>query len=491
MDIYPNRIPGCHTPRPPQPQFPGLPHSRVRSHNAYDGANVGQFRPFQGPQLYGTDERSPGANSHETRDYGSQTSTNYSPGEPPRMPRIDYNQGHGPWPSPNYPVGLPQEHDVLQNGEDSGSIRSTFQQQDDHMVATSALSLGDALHDSNSQAPAIGFDTVGHATRNSQGGPSGTGRRSSVGSRLHLQTSNLEMTQPSDSRPSAIHMSTSDWQVDPPEAVTAGDWNLPLVSYDWTIGNERYDPAEINRRLAMDPGIPSSTASRAHAIEPWHISQTSYQDVLQYPPALTSQHETRGAQRGTRDRLPFAQDPSMMPYIMPSLDNDLARNAHEPPLGYTKTHLSPTWQPSRKDSSNLLDGKRSNVSDNEVRQPPRITTPRSKRKCRSDSSSPPTQPTNTKRARRRYDSKERAEVSQKRKTGACLDCRKAKRKVCESLQMSLYRCHRAYCSCSAGIRPLGMASPYDISLYRANPLPDLPLTDLPLPDLPLADLRNE
>ena len=430
MDIYPNGIPGCHTPGPPQDQFSGLPHGRVRSPNAHDGANVGLFEPFQDPRPYGTDERSPGANSYENRDYGSQTSTDFSPGEPPRMPRIEYNQGHGPWLSSNYLLGLLQEHDVLQTDEDSGSTGSSFQQQGNHMVATSAPGIGDARHHSNFQAPEIGFNTTGHASRNSQDEQSRTGRRSSVGSRPRLQTSNLEMTQiPSDSRPSGIHMSTNDW-------VTTGYWNPSFFPSDVPSGD--------GRSLAMDPRFPEPATTRAHinpnVSEPWHNGQTSYQSVPQYPQHSPFQHQSQGVQDGTIGSLPSTQDPSLMHYGMQSSDNhDFARSPHEPPPGNTK-NLSPNWKPTPKVSSNLHCGERSNVSDNEVRQGPPRAMRRSKRKCPSDPPSPTTPPTGTKRRKRKYTPEERAQVGRTRKIGACLDCRKAKRKVCGKSRMSLYRC---------------------------------------------------
>ena len=459
MDNYPNARPGCHAPRPPQLQFPGLPNSQVRSPNAHDGVNVGLLEPFQDPQLYGTDEQNPVAISYEDGDYGSPSSTNNSAEEPPRMPRIDYTQDYGPRRTP-----------LLQTGEYPGFFGAAFQQQGNYTEAPSAVEPGDARQhivprrSLTTLSPEIGLNRVGHARRNSQHEPSGTGRRSSVGRRPLLQASNLEMTQiPLGSSPSAIQVSNSDWHGDPPEAVTTRDWDLSFVPFDWLIGNERNGPAEADRNLAMDPVFPESSTSRAHishnVSEAWRNGHTSHHVVPQYP-QVSPFHQTQGVQRDTRSPLSFAQVPSVMRYGMPSLDNpDFAPNPHEPRSGNTKTHLSPTWQPAHKVSSDSHYGERSNVSDNEARQPPRETTRGPKRKRRSDSSSPTTPPTGTRRRKRRFTLEERAEIKQKRKTGACPDCRAAKRKVFGELQMSLYRYHQAYCSYSARTRPLGVALP--------------------------------
>lgn len=427
MNNYPNEIPGFHAPRPPQMQSPGLPHSRVGSPNAHAAANFVLFGPFQDPQLYETDGQSPGANSYGNRDYDSQTSTNYSAREPPRMPRIDDNQGHGPWRSPNYVVGLAQEIDVLQTGEHPVSFESAFEQQGNYMEAPSALNPSDARHhvvsrrSSTTLSPEVGLDRVGHARRNSQHEPPGTGRHYSVGSRTRLQTSNLEITQiPLDPSPSAIQVSTSDWQVNQSEAATTSDWFPPLFPLDWPSGMERHDPAETNRHLAIDPGLPQSTASRANDSERWHIGQSSYQGIPEYPLASPFQRQPQGIQRGGRDSLSFAQDRSVMPFVMESLDSQ----------DFMETHLFPHWQPAPKVSSSFQYGKTSNVSGNELRQTTRI-----KRKRRSDSPSPTTPP--TKRPKRRYTSTERLIIGQKRKTGVCEDCRKAKRRVCGSLDESL------------------------------------------------------
>ena len=457
-------------------QFPNLPHSRVRSPDAHGGENVGLLGPIQDPQLYEIEERSPGTDSYETGDYDSQSSTNYPAVEPPRMPHSDYNQAHGPWLSTNYLLGLAPQTDVLQNGEYPGSFESALPQQGYHMVTTPNLGLGDARYHSSSQAPEVEFNTVGHTGRNAQHAPSGTGRRSSMGSRPRLQTSYQEMMQiPSDSEPSAIHMSVSNQQFDQPEAIITRYWDPSLVSLGQPSGNGR------TFTTTRDPINPNVS-------DPLHNSQTSYQGVPQYPRASPLQRQNQGARRGTNDPLLFGQDPFMVPDIMPSLDShSLARNAHKPPPGATKELLSPNWQPSQQISSSLEHGKRSNLSDIEVRQPQRKRPRKSKRKCCSDSSSPTTPPTTTKRAkRRRYNSKERAEVKEKRRTGACKACHIAKRKACESLPISLSRCHQADCSCSARIRHLGLALPCDISLCRENPLPDLHL-----PELPLGGLKNE
>ena len=451
MDNNPNERPGCHAPRPPQPQFPGIPHSQVRSYDAQDRSNVGLLDALLDDQLYGIDEQSSVAGSYENEDYGSQSSPDYCAEQSPCIPCTDYTQGYRQWPSSapqNYFVRQAQENDVLQAGEDSGSIGRSLQQQGNHMVATSALGLGDARHHSNSQAPEIEFNTVGHASRNSQHEPSGTDRRSSVGSRPLVQTSNLEMTRISlGSRRSAIQVSTSDWQFDPPEAVTTGYWDPYLFAFDRPSGNGR---SLATTRAHINPNVS----------EPWHNDQTSYQGVPEYPLASYSQHQTQGSQRGRRGSLPFAQDRSVMPSFMPSLDNHgFARNPHGPPQGNTETHLSPTWQPAHKTSSSSQYDERSNVSDQEVWQSPRITTRRSKRKCPSEPPSLTTLPTGTKRRRRRFTPEERAQINHTRKTGACPDCRKAKRKVFGKSKMDLYRCRQAYRSYSARIRPLGSALP--------------------------------
>ena len=399
MDDYPNEIPRCRAPRQGQLQFPGLPHSRVRSPNAHVGANVELLGSFQDPQLHGTHERSPGAGSYENGDYSSQSSTSHS---------IDDTQGYEPWRTL-----------LLQTGEYPGSFESAFQQQGNYIEAPSAVNPSDARHHLLSRrslttlSPEVGLHRLGHARRNSQREPSGTGRHSSVGGRPRLQTSNLEM-----SSPSAIHMSTGDWQVNPPEAGTTGDWNLSLDSFSWPIGNGRNDLADID--------------------------STSYQDVSHYSRASLFQHQTQGVQDGTLGSLPFAQDPPLMRYGMQSSDNQgFARSPDEPP----PTHLSPNWKPTPKVSSNSHYGERSNVSDNEVRQGPPRTTRGSKRKCPkgpSDPISPTTPPPRIKRPKRRYTPEEKAVISQKRKTGVCGDCKKAKRRVCGSLQMSLYQYRQAY-----------------------------------------------
>ena len=467
MTNYPKEIPEFHPPIPPQLQFLGLPHCRVGSPNAHDGAAFNLFGPFQDPQLYETDEQSQGADSYGNRNYDSQTSTNYSAREPPRTPRIDENQGHGPWQAPNHVVGLAREIDVVQTGEHPVSFESAFEQQGNYTEAPSAVNPSDARHhvvsrrSSTTLSPVVGLDRVGHARRNSQHEPPGTGRHYSVGSRTRPQISNLENTQiPLGPGPSAIQVSQSDWQVNQSEAATTSDWFPPLFPLDWPSGMERHDPAETNRHLAIDPGLPQSAAGRADDSELGHIGQSSYQGIPEYPLASPIQRQSQGIQRGRTSSLSFAQDWSVMPYDTQPLDShDLARNVHEPPPGYTDTYLSPGWQSSQMVSSNLKYGKRSNVSDNEERHPPRITNRRSNKKRRLDSSSPTTPPTTTKHVRRRYNSKERAEVHQKRKTGACTECRKAKRKVWEPLQTSLCRCHQAYCSCSARTRRLGIALP--------------------------------
>lgn len=453
MPNYPNGRPGGHILRPTQVQFSGIAHSQLRSSDAHDRSDVEMLDPLLNPQLYGTDEQSSVADSYVNGDYGSQSSTSYRAEDSPCTPRIDDTQAYGQWPSPsepqNYPVGLAQEYDVLQTGEHSDSIRNTFQQQGNHMEAISALGVGDARQivrrrSSTTLSPESGLDRVGHARRNLQHEPSGTDGRSSAGSRAFLQASNLKMTQISGPRPSAIQASTSDWQVDPTEAITTADWDLPLVSFDWPIGNERNDLANINSNVGG----------------PWRNGQTTYQGFPQHSRASPFQHPSQGFQSGTGSSLPFAQDPSLMSYGMQSLDsNDFARSPHEPPPGNMRTHLFPNWQPTNKVPSNSHYGERPNISDNEVPQGPRRTTRGSKRKCPSDSSLPATPPTRIKRKKRKYSPEEKAVISRKRKTGVCKDCKAAKRRVCGSLQKSLCRYQQAYCSCSAIIRPLGMALP--------------------------------
>ena len=474
MQNYPNERSGRHAPRPPQLQFPSLPHSRVRSPDTHVGVNVGLLGPIQDPQPYEPEEQSPGADSYETGGYASQSSTNYPAEKPRRMPRSDY-QAHGSWPSTNYVLGMAPEINVLQNEEYPGSFESTLPQQVYHMVATSIPGLRDARDHSNSQAPEVGFNTTGHTGRNAQHAPSGTGRRSSVGSHPRLQTSYQEMMQiPSDSEPSAIHMSVSNQQFDQPEAIITGYRDPSLVLLGQPSGN--------GRTFTTTPSPINSNVS-----EPLHNSQTFYQSVPQYPRGPPFQRQNQGARRGTNYPL-FGQDPFMMPDIMPSSDSQgLARNAHKPPPEDTKALLSPNWQSSQQTSSNSEHGKRSNLSDNDSRQPQRKKTRKSKRKRCADSSSPTPPPTTAKRAkRRRYNSKERAEVKEKRRTGACKACHIAKRKARESLPISFSRCHQADCSCSARIHHLGMALPCDISLCRENPPPDRPL-----PGLPPAGLKNE
>ena len=431
MPNYPNGRPGGHIPRPAQLQFSGIAHSQLRSSDAHDGSNVELLDPLLNPRLYGTDEQSSVADSYVNGDYSSQNSTSHS---------IDDTQGYGPWRTP-----------LLQTGEHPGSFESVFQQQGNYIEAPSAVNPSDARHHILSRrslttlSPEIGLNRAGHARRNSQREPSGTGRHSSVGSRPRLQASNLEMTQiPLGSSPSAIQVSTSDWQFNPPEAVTTGDWNLSLDSFDWPIGNERNDLADIDSNVGG----------------PWHDGHGSYQDVSHYSRVSPFQHQTQGVQDGTIGSLPVAQEPSSMRYGMqPSDDHDFAWSPHEPLPGNTKNHLSPNWKPTPKVPSDLHYGGRSNVLDNEVRKGPPRTTRRSKRKCPSDPPSPTTPPTRTKRRKRKYTPEEKAVISQKRKTGVCEDCRKAKRRVCGSLQTSLYRYQQAYCSCSAPIRPLGMDLP--------------------------------
>ena len=230
------------------------------------------------------------------------------------------------------------------------------------------------------------------------------------------------------------------------EAATTDYWDSSLFSFDGPSGNGR---SLATTRAHINPNVS-------------HNGRASNQDVSHFSLASLFQSETSSA--------------------MQSLDeHGFARNPHGPPQGNTETHLYPTWQLTQRTSSNLHYDDRSNLSDNEVCQPPSITTRRPKRKCPSDPPSPTTPPPGTKRRKRKFTLEERAQIRETRRAGACQDCRNAKRKVCGRLQMSLYRCPQAYRSYSACIHLLGMALPWNISHCRPNPLPDLLL----------ASLRNE
>lgn len=433
MQAFPNEISRRHTPRPPQLQFPDIAHTEVGSSDAYDQSNFGVPGPLLDRHLYENDEQSPLADPYQNGDYGPQSSTSDS---------IDGTQGYWPWRTP-----LPQ------TGGHFGSFEGTFQQQSDYIEAPSATNTTDARHHMvppcslTALCPEIGINEVARARRNSQ----------------YV-----------DSRPSAIQMSTSNCQIDQQETITTGYPNPSLFSFDRLSGDGR---SLATTRAHINPNVS----------DPWHNGQSPNQGSSERPLASPSLDQTQRIHRGRSGSLAFAQDRSMMPYVMePLSDHDFAQNAHGAPQGYTRMHLSPDWRPAREDSPKLQYVEASKVSDYKVRQSRRMTTRGSKKKRRSDSSSPTTPPTTTKRVRRKYSPAERAEVNLKRKTGACQDCRSAKRKVCESLQISLSRCHQADCSCSARIRHLGMALPHDISLCRENPLPDPRLQELHL-----AGLKNE
>ncbi len=505
-----------------------MPESQARSpgvHNASGAELLGPFPdpqveeadfPPYDPQLYETDEQSPLVDSYENVDCGSQSSTNYSAEEPPCTPGINGAQYYRPCRSSsgqqNYLVGLAQENDVLQTGERFGSVESAPQQQGNHMGATSVLDLGDNSRHINSRGSSITLSPgvvphgVGHVSRNSQD------RHSSGERHPLLQTGNPARTQmPLVSERFAMPMSSSYWQGNPLEQVTADEVDPPLVLpfdggvFDWPSGNERNDLAGIHRRLSVDSCFPDNATSRAHnshtarVSEPRRNRQSSYQSFPQYHRASAFQPQVQGAPRGTRGLLPLAQDSSVMPNGMqPSGRDEFARNAQEltkgaqadnPLAGNAGTYLFPTWKPAHKASSEIHYDDRSNASDDEVQQRPQITpggqhrvpTGRSKRKHCSDSPSPTTPSTRIKRPKRKFTTDEKAEINRKRKIGVCSDCRRAKRTVCESLQTSHYQCHQAYCSCSARMCPLEMALPLELSLSQAYPLPDPPL----------AGLRNE
>ena len=504
-----------------------MPESEARSSSVHHASGVRLLGPFSDPQveeaevpqydpqLYETDERSLLVDSYENVDRGSQSSTNYSAEEAAYTPSTNGAQYYRPCRSSsgqqNYLVGLAQENDVLQTSEHSGSFESAFQQQGNHMGATSASNLGDNSRHINpwgspiTLSPEVGPHRVDYVSRDLQDATFRTDRHSSEERHPYLQTGIPAITQmPLVSELNAVPTSSSDWQGNPLEQVTADEMEPSLVSpfnsgvFDWPNGSARNNLAGIHRSLSLDSGSPDNATSPAHnshiglsVSEPRRNSQSSYQGGPQYHRASAFQPQAQGIQRGTRGSLLLTQDPSVMPYGMQSLDNDeFARNPQEltkgaqadnPPPGNAKTHLFPTWKPTHKASSNIHYDERAGVSNNEGRQRPHITPRGSKRKHRSDSPSPTTPPPKTKRRKRKFTPSEKAEISEKRKIGVCKDCRIAKRRVCESLQTSLYQCYQAYCSCSARMCPLAVALPLVLSPSRAYPLPDRPL----------AGLRNE
>lgn len=460
-----------------------MPEIQVRNysvHHASIAELLGSFSdpqleeaefPQYDPHLFEIDEQRPLGDSCENVDSGSQSSTSYSAEGPPYLPRIDGAQSYMPQRSPfsqeNYPVGLPPENNLLQSGEHSRSVDTVFQQQGNHIGATSALDLGDnSRHIISGQSSTTlppGFEPhrVNHAGRNVQA-TFRTGRRSSLERHPHLDTSNPAIIQtPSISRSFADHANTTDRQVNPLEQVTADGMGPSLISpfvdggvLDWTNGNETIDLSGTHRSFSVDSGLPGNATSRAHsshigpsASEPRRNSQSSYQSGARYP----FQPQAQGARRGTRGSPSLMQGPSMFSYGMQSLDNDrLARKAHEliegvqadnSPAGNEGTYLSPTWKPAHMASSETRYDKGLDVSDNVVRQRPhiiptghhRVRTRGFKREHSSDSPPPTTTPLKRKRTKRPFTEEEKAQIKKKRKTGACNDCRRAKRKVCESL----------------------------------------------------------
>ena len=483
MKNYPNERLPCHAPRPPQLQFATMPESQARSPSVYHARNSPQPQveeaefSLYGPRRYETGEQSPLVDSYDNVDRGSR----------PYTPRIDNGQGYMPWQSPfgqyDY-LGLPQDNNGLQIGEDSRSVNTAFLQQGHHhMGPTSALDLGDNGHhifswESSTTLPP-GFEPrhVNHVRLNLQTAFR-TGRRSSLGRHLHLDTSSPGPIQtPLVPRSFANHANTSDRQVNPLEPATADGMDpsldLPFDDgmLDWPHENGRIDLAGIRRRISMDSGLPDNATSRAHnrhigpsVSEPRRHSQSSYQRVAQHHRApafqpLAFRPQDQGARRGIRGSLSPAQ--TVIPYGIPSLDNDeFAQNTQElvegiqadnSPTGNPETYLSPTWQPAHRASSETHGDKRSDVSEDEVRQWPhiapedqlRVPTKGYKREYSSDTPSPTTPQARNKRAKRKFTADEKAEIARKRITGACNECRRAKRKVYESSHPSLYQCQQA------------------------------------------------
>ena len=522
MQNYTNGRLRCHTPRPPQPQFSTMLGSQARNpsfHDAFSPELLGPFQysqeeaksPLYEPQLNEIDEQSRSVDSYGNVDCGSQSSTDNSAEELPHTPRSDGAQGCMPRRSPfsleDYLVGPPQENDELQTGEHSRSVDTSFQQPGDHIGATSAFNLGDksrhitSWESSTTLPPGLKPHHVNHVSRNLQA-TTRTRRRSSLEHHSQWHTSNSAIIQaPFISRSFANHANTSDRQVNPPGQVTANGMDPSLILpvdggvLDWASGNERTDPVWIHRSFPVDSVFPKHATSRAHSShigqsvsEVRRNSQSPYQSVAQYHRAPAFQPQAQVGRRGTRGSPSFAQDPSMMSYGMQPLVNDeFARNAQEltkgvqadnPQAGNPEMYLSPNWTPGHKASSETHCDDGSDLSDNEVRQRPHITpedqhrapTRGSKREYPTDSQSPTTTSTKKKRIKRKFNEEEKARISLKRKTGACNDCRKAKRRVCESLQTSLYHFQQAYCGCSARMSPLGLSPPLELSLSRANPL---------------------
>ena len=476
--------------RQPQPQF----CTNSNTYQAYGPELLEPYSypqveeaesPLYGPQLIETDEQSSLVGSYGNVDRGSQSSTTYSTEGPPHMPHIDGAQGYIARPSAfiqhNYLVRLPQENGAHQTEEGPASVNTAFLQQEGHQTGpTSALDLGDNGHDvyswesSTTLPPGFEPPYVDHVSPNLQAALR-AGRRSPPERHPHLHTSSPAIIQtPLVPRSSANYANTSDRQVNPLEPATADGMDpsldLPFDGglLDWPHGNGRIDRARTRRRISMDSGLPHNATSRAHnrhigpsVSEHRRHSQSSYQSVAQHhrAPAFQSlafQPQDQGARRGIRGSTSPAQN--VISYGIPSLNNDeFARNTQEliegiqasnSPAGNPETYLHPTWQPAHRAFSETYGDDRSDVSDEEVRQRPhiapgdqhRVPNRGYKREPSSDSPSTNIPQARNKRKKRQFSAEERAEISRKRKTGACKECRGAKRKVYESSQPSLYQC---------------------------------------------------
>ena len=477
MQNYRNeRLPG-HTPRPPQLQFA----TNAGLLRFFPGPQIEEPDfPLFGPQLSETGEQSPLVDSTGNVDHSSQSSTNYSADTSPYMPCIDSAQIYMPHQTlfsqgDDYPIGLPQENVVRQTGEYARSVDTAFQQLDSHMGTTSAPSLGDNGHhimpweSSTTLPPGLEPRYVNPASPNLQAAFR-AGRRSSVERHPHL-----EISSPATIRKTLVprsfvnHANTSDRRVNPLEPATTNGMDpsldLPFDGgmLDWPHGN-RIDLAGTRRRTSMDSGLPDNATSRAHnshigpkLSEPRRHSQSSYQSAAQHHLAPALQPQDQETRRGIRGSTSPAQN--VIAYGDPSLDNDeFARNPQELvegiqavnlPAGNPETYLYPTWQSAHRASSETCGNDRSDVSDEEVRQGPhiaprdqhRVPTRGYKRAFSSDSPPPTTPQARKKRVcvKRKFTAEERAVINQKRKTGACKECRRAKRKVYKSSQPSLYQ----------------------------------------------------
>ena len=485
MQNFANERVRCHTPRPPQPQF-------CTNSNCYQASSTALLEPYPrpqvdeaesplcDPQLNEVDEQSSSVESYGKVDHGSQSSTTYSAEGPPHMPPIDGAQGYMPsFSQHNYLVGLPQENGVFQTSEDSRSGNTAFLQRGRHMGPT-AFDLGNNGHDTfsweSSTTLPSGFEPpyVDHMSPDLQAALRAD-RRSSLERHLQLDTSSPATIQtPLVPRSFANHANTTDRQVNPLDPATADGMDLSLNSpfdggiLDWPHGNGRIDLAGTRRRISMDSGLPNNARSRAHnrhigpsVSEHRRHSQSSYQSVAQHhrAPAFQSlafQPQDQGARRGIRASTSPAQN--VISYGITSLNNDeFARNiqeliegvqANNSPAGNPETYLHPTWQPAHRAFSETYGDDKSDISDEEVPQRPhiapgdqhRVPNRGYKREPSSDSPSTNMPQARNKRKKRQFSAEERAEISRKRKTGACKECRGAKRKVYESSQPSLYQC---------------------------------------------------